>query len=165
MPSWLLFDGRRRAWYGTPTSASRGNVTAVVVATDPFGATATGTVIITVVNAALVYLGRVYDQQTSQDATGALSFGVAGFEDPDGDPVRLTAVLQGMDRMPPWLHFDAATARFSVDGSGAPAGSYFLVVTGEDATGARSSVTVKLDVQARAVVPSGACGARWGGRP
>ena len=129
-------------------------MTVVVSATDPSGATAWGAVNITVINAAPVYVGRVYDQQTSQDATGTLSFGVPGFEDPDGDPVRLTAVLQGTTSLPPWIHFDAASARFSVDGSGAPADSYVLVVTGEDSTGARNSVTMKLDVQARAVVPS-----------
>jgi hypothetical protein len=61
--------------------------------------------------------------------------------------------MLGQPKLPPWIDFDAASARFSVDSSKAPAGSYFLTVTGADGSGVNSSVTVKLDVQARAVVP------------
>ena len=63
----------------------------------------------------------------AQDAVSPLSFAVAGFEDPDGDTVRLSARLLDGSTLPPWLHFDAATAWFDVDGSNAPAGSYFVV--------------------------------------
>jgi hypothetical protein len=155
LPSWLQFDGRRRAWFGTATGTSRGVVTVVVSASDRFGGAVTANVTITVVNAAPVYVGRVYDQQTSQDASGPLSFTVPGFEDPDGDPVLLSAVQAGKTALPSWVQFDASSARFSVHGTRAPPGSYFLTVTGTDPGGINSSVTFKLDVQARAVIPSG----------
>jgi hypothetical protein len=154
LPAWLSFDSRRRAWAGTPTGAHRGTVTVVATASDPFGGVVQGAVAITVVNAPPVYTERVFDQQVSQDADAPLSFRVPGFADPDGDAVQLSAVLQGTTGLPSWIRFDGASARFVVDGSAAPAGSYFVVVTGTDSAGLRNSVTMKVDVQASAATPT-----------
>jgi hypothetical protein len=153
LPSWLSFDSRRRTLVGTPSGGNLGTVTAVVTAADAFGGVARGTVSISVANSPPVYQDRVYDQQVSRDADAPLSFAVQGFDDPDGEPVRLTAALQGTTGLPPWIRFNPTTARFVVDGSTAPPGSYFVVVTGQDTAGLSTSVTMKVDVLASAVPP------------
>ena len=98
----------------------------------------------------LICLSKRYSEQVRQDE-GSMSFTVTGFSDPDNDRVRLTAALHGSNYLPDWINFDAQSGRFSVAAGQGDPGSYLLDVTGSDATGANTTVTVKLDVQPQPV--------------
>lgn len=60
---------------------------------------------------------------------------IPAFTDVEGDTLSYTAKLANGANLPVWLHFDAATGRFSGMPVNADAGSYVIAVTADDGQG------------------------------
>lgn len=68
------------------------------------------------------------------------------FDDPDGDPLSLSASLANGAPLPSWLSFDPATGTFSGTPAKNDIGSLCLVVTADDGQGGQASDRFSLNV-------------------
>jgi Ca2+-binding RTX toxin-like protein len=149
MPSWLHFDAVTRTFSGTPSNGDVGAVAIEVTAVDAAGASASGGFAISVVN--------VNDPPTPaallerQAATETLAFAITVpdglFTDIDaGDSLTLRMTQADGQPLPGWLSFDGEHRLLHglpVEGA---AGTWSLLLTAVDVSGASASQAFDLDV-------------------
>ena len=82
----------------------------------------------------------------------SFSFAVSGFNDPDGDPIDLSARLHSGEPLPNWITFSPTDARFSMTPYLSSPGTYLVDATAVDPYGANATVTTSLDVLTPPVV-------------
>ncbi len=68
------------------------------------------------------------------------------FSDPDGDPLRYSASLEGAGQLPGWIHLDSFTGTFKIDAPDGHAGDYLLRVSAIDPHGEAVSAPVSLQI-------------------
>lgn len=105
MPSWLSLDPVTGTFSGIAGAGGRSTVT--VTATDPSGASVSGSFKLSVNYASPVYNGSLTDQAANPGQNFNYTMPSGAFTDPNGDP--LTYKVTGM---PSWMAFNAATLSF-----------------------------------------------------
>eukprot|EP00727_Mastigamoeba_balamuthi_P005860 m51a1_g1894 hypothetical protein (1696) ;mRNA; f:745779-755517 len=136
---------------GLAPSPGGGSVGVTVTATDPYGATAACEFRLALANSPPEVRAPIGGQlRCCATAAGSeYSFVLAEgtFADPNGDPLALSASLQGGAPLPQWLAFDGARRLFSGTAPGAGA-LLHVTVTATDAAGAAARDTFALAVVA-----------------
>ncbi|MBF0155678.1 MAG: putative Ig domain-containing protein, partial [Magnetococcales bacterium] len=152
LPDWLLFDAATGTFFGRPGDAEVGSLGIRLLARDSRGAEVESGFTLTVANVNdAPWLQTPIEAQYADYATPfAWTLPAATFFDPDGEPLRYTAVLAGGAGapLPDWLGFDTATGRFHSlrDPQVADGGSLAIKVTAFDAAGAQGSALFNLTV-------------------
>jgi predicted outer membrane repeat protein len=113
LPSWIIFDGPNRVFYGV-TGEGIETYTIKVTATDPYGASDFGTFSFHVVNELPnrfpVYNGTLEILVCHQlDTDYSFPLPVNTFTDPDGDTLTYSGLLANGLPLPPWINVDPDT--------------------------------------------------------
>ena len=149
LPSWLNFDGW--TFYGTPTNSDAGNSNITVTASDQFGATASTTFVISVINVndAPIVNGYIPQQIAYEHGQFYLTLPSDLFIDPDaGDYLSYS-----VSNLPSWLTFSNSNYGWPGNGLtfyGTPTysdvGNSNITVTASDQFGATASTTFEIAV-------------------
>jgi hypothetical protein len=135
LPDWLSFDAATGTFSGTPPAGLTATFAVIVTASDG-GASVSDRFDITVGAAAPNAPPVVAQPLADQAGTAADPLGFVlpaeAFTDPDGDPLTLTATLEGGAPLPGWLDFDAATGTFSGTPPAGFEGTLQIEVTASD---------------------------------
>ncbi len=112
-------------------------------------ATAQRTIVITQhgIDDAPVPNHAIPDQAINSTAPSTWTLPADQFTDPDdGDTLTWTAAQQGSTTLPSWLAWNATTRAFTASPTNADGGSYTIVVTATDGSGATASASYDVDV-------------------
>jgi predicted HTH domain antitoxin len=145
LPDWIAFSEKDRSLTVTHSS-EEGQLLTFITATDPHGATATAQVRINVrENLPPVVKKSLKDQfhKTGQPFAYQLPKQLA--EDTDSsEPLQYSAVLDGNQPLPEWLHFDST--RLVVHGTSPVAGPFSVLIRATDQHGLSVESTFIIDV-------------------
>ena len=149
LPSWLNFDGW--TFYGTPTNSDAGNSNITVTASDQFGATASTTFEIAVINVndAPIVNGYIPQQIAYEHGQFYLTLPSDLFIDPDaGDYLSYS-----VSNLPSWLTFSNSNYGWPGNGltfygtpTNSDVGNSNITVTASDQFGATASTTFEIAV-------------------
>ena len=136
--SWLVFDAGSRTFSGTPANGDVGAIAVKVTATDPTGASASGTFNITVTNTNDAPMIDV--PIANQSATVGVPFNLAlpgnVFVDIDqGEILVYGATLASAEPLPDWLVFNPGASTFSGTPDAGDMGILSVRVTATDLAG------------------------------
>jgi hypothetical protein len=135
LPDWLSFDAATGTFSGTPPAGLTATFAVIVTASDGSASVSDRfdiTVGAAAPNAPPVVAQPLADQAgTAADPLGFV-LPAEAFTDPDGDPLTLTATLEGGAPLPGWLDFDAATGTFSGTPPAGFEGTLQIEVTASD---------------------------------
>jgi hypothetical protein len=135
LPDWLSFDAATGTFSGTPPAGLTATFAVIVTASDGSASVSDRfdiTVGAAAPNAPPVVAQPLADQAgTAADPLGFI-LPAEAFTDPDGDPLTLTATLEGGAPLPGWLDFDAATGTFSGTPPAGFEGTLQIEVTASD---------------------------------
>ena len=129
LPAWMSFNAATRTFSGTP--GVTGNWTIVYTATDPSGAAASTSFVVTTPSAPPVYNGTLTTQVAAPGVAFTYTVPAGAFTDPNGDALTYSADGNGV-ALPSWLSFNAATRTFT--GTPSAAGSWTIRVMASDGT-------------------------------
>jgi Ca2+-binding RTX toxin-like protein len=153
LPDWLKFDASSGTFSGTPANGDVGNLTVVVTATDPHGASVSTNVTIDVanVNDAPVASMTGVSATATQDSAFTYALPANLFTDVDkGDALTMSASALDSNgnpvALPAWLKFDPATGSFSGTPANGDVGTLSVQVTATDLAGAKVSTSVTIGV-------------------
>ncbi len=149
LPTWLTFDTAAMTFVGRPSNGDVGDLEIVVEARDHFGASASVSMLITVLNTNdAPEVGTVLtDQQATEDQPFAFTVPVDAFRDVDaGDVLTLSATQANGSSLPAWLGFDPVSRTFSGTPTNDHVGNLSLTVTATDLAGAQISQRFSIGV-------------------
>lgn len=149
LPGWLSFDAATGRFTGTPANADVGVVTVAVTATDHYGASASDSFDVAVINMnrapAVANPLPTLEEPEGRDFTYTLPADT--FEDVDpGDSLTYSAELGNSGELPNWLEFDAESATFYGSPDFSSADDYKIAVTATDAKGESVSTVLRINV-------------------
>ncbi|THF58104.1 putative Ig domain-containing protein [Pseudothauera rhizosphaerae] len=149
LPNWLVFDGARGVFFGTPGNDDVGTLDIVLEAWGDYGLLATQTVRLDVhnTNDAPEAGASLANRSLTEDEAFSFVLPEDAFRDVDaGDVLNWSAQLADGSPLPAWLAFDAATRTFSGVPGNEAVGSVAITVAATDLAGASASQTFTLDV-------------------
>ncbi|MEO9871495.1 putative Ig domain-containing protein [Ekhidna sp.] len=145
LPAWLSFDADTDELSGTPGSEDVGTLTVKVTATDPEGLSISDAFDI-VINGAPIVANSLANQITLEQQLFEFIVPTNTFEDPEGETLTLTALLEDDSPLPAWLSFDGGTQTFSGTPANTDIGTLAIKVTATDSEGLSGSDTFNLIV-------------------
>jgi Ca2+-binding RTX toxin-like protein len=155
LPAWLHFDAQTHTFSGTPSNSDVGLVTLELTATDRSGAVASSTFDLSVsnVNDAPVQVSSMTLQSAAETRPFAFAVPASLFSDDDTGDV-LTTTLQQADGqpLPDWIVFDADHGLVHGQPRVGDAGTWTLLLTATDRSGATASQPFDLVVSHAPVV-------------
>ena len=129
LPAWVAFDAATRTLSGT--AGTIGSWTITIRATDPAGAFATQSFVLTTPSAPPVYNGGLANQTAQPGVAFNYTFGSTVFTDPNGDALTYSVDGNGV-ALPGWLAFNPSLRQFT--GTPAAAGTFTVRVWVTDGT-------------------------------
>ena len=153
LPAWLTFDSTTNTFSGTPANGDVGHLTVRAYAIDLAGNETYSDLGLSVQNTndAPQVGASIAPQSGRANAAFSLTLPALLFTDADiGDTLTLTAVREdgtpGSGALPAWLHFDAATRKFTGTPGREDVGGGTYRVTARDMAGASVSVSFGITV-------------------
>jgi Ca2+-binding RTX toxin-like protein len=155
LPDWLHFDANTRTFSGTPSNNDVGQVTLEVTARDRSGAAASSSFEVSVlnVNDAPVAVAAIGQQQAAE--TRAFAFALPAdlfFDDDAADVMTLSMTQANGQPLPGWMTFDAEHGLVHGQPQVGDGGTWALLVTATDASGAVATQSFELVVSHAPVV-------------
>jgi YD repeat-containing protein len=129
LPAWVTFNPATRTLSGT--AGTIGSWTLTIRATDPAGAFATQSFVLTTPSAPPVYNGGLANQTALPGVAFNYTFGSTAFTDPNGDPLTYSVDGNGV-ALPGWLAFNPSLRQFT--GTPTTAGTFTVRVWVTDGT-------------------------------
>ncbi len=148
LPSWLDFEPSTGLFVGTPRYPDLGIIDVRLTATDGAGATAAEVfrVVVATDDQPPVVANPIGPQAAVIGVPWVLPVPADTFDDPDGDPLDVTATLSDGADLPDWLSFQGFTRIFSGTAAAGDAGDLEITVTAVDPIGAVATDTFVLTV-------------------
>ncbi|HEX7112531.1 MAG TPA: putative Ig domain-containing protein, partial [Mizugakiibacter sp.] len=143
LPSWLAFNATTGTFSGVFPDSNA--IQLAVVASDPAGNSTSLTAAhfwVTPVNVGPEYNGTLSDQSAQPSQAFSYTLPANSFTDANHDTLTYTAMQSGGAALPAWLSFNASTRTFS--GTPTTAGTWTIVVTATDPSGANASAGFKI---------------------
>lgn len=129
LPSWVVFNATTRTLSGT--AGIVGNWTITIRATDPSGAFAVSSFVLTTPSTPPVYNGGLANQTALPGQAFSYAFGSTVFTDPNNDTLTYSADANGV-ALPGWLAFNPSLRQFT--GTATAAGTVTVRVLVSDGT-------------------------------
>jgi Ca2+-binding RTX toxin-like protein len=149
LPSWLQFDPATLTFSGTPLYSDLGSISVWLTATDAYGATTSGTFVLTVANrnTAPMVVHALHAQSAAEDEPWSFVLPASTFTDADTEDVlTYSARLSDGAPLPEWLMFDAVAGRFSGTPRNSDVTHHSVQVTATDAGGLMAIASFDLAV-------------------
>ncbi len=150
LPTWLSFDPETRTFSGTVPPGTTDLLTIRVTVFDADGGQTANDFVLSFSSTAenqppfLKY--HLVDQNAVSGQAFSYTFAANLFNDPDGDALTYTALLDTGETLPAWLTFDSETRTFSGTPADADVGSFLVKLTASDGIASSPDAFVRIAV-------------------